>query len=174
MIRRTKYTIYRFSEIYYNSPDSFKSIIASNLTYNELVLTMKIEMLDISDYEPAILITREQEETILEAKRNDNKYERRMQRVETTTQYIEGSTEMEHPESAVNVDFGKLFVEDRRERLDKLTKAFNTLTKIQQQRVYMSIVKEMSTAEIAQIEGKTWHSVDESLKSAYRKLKKHM
>ena len=149
------FTIYNFNKLYAGTADKVKTIISSDLEYDELVLVMKDRMLDIKDFEPALLISKEQEMPILDYKRNDEKFLKRQQLYEDFYGFEEDKTEAMHMDAAVNVDFVELIMQEETEKLNKLYEALKSLTELQKQRVYMHFFKGMSIAAISKIENRS-------------------
>lgn len=136
----------------------------------------------ISRYTPFVLLSVEQGEVIAEAKRNDDKYEKRSSRTLDVYGYEDDITESFHKE--LITDFEGQFDLEEKARLEreaeqkrtcdilKVRKALSMLQPIQRQRLLKFILEGKCYRQIATEEGTYHSSVSKSIEAAIKNFKK--
>ena len=110
-------------------------------------------------------------ELFAESKRSEEAAKRKMYRYRA--QYsLDQDDGIEH-----DMLMGSFSPEDMLEQLEMnqlVAEAFNTLTPVQAGRVYSKFVLKKSVAEIANSEGVSWNSVNNSISVGLNKIRKHL
>ena len=121
-------------------------------------------------YSPYLLLTPEQGAAIIEQKNNDAKYERRQQRHGHIFDITDGEFEEHHPEVVDETDLiEEIMLQDN---IKKLREALFNLNDKQKCRVIKYFFYNKTFKQIAEEEGVSAQSVQESVDGAIKKLRK--
>lgn len=126
----------------------------------------------LAEYSPYLTVGNYYLETIVESNRNINLEEKHQQRYgirksfDDLSEYIISDFNLE---SIIEMSINR---SELRKVLKLLNEALLQLTKVQRKRIYLKYWKGLSHRAIAKREGKEKKTIDESIKSAEKKLKK--
>lgn len=121
-------------------------------------------------YAPYLLLSPEQGDAIIEYQNIEAKYRMRNLRFGHAFDINDGEFEEHHPELAIEIDFvEKIELQDN---IKKLKFAMTKLNQKQKKRIIDYFFYNKTYEQIAVEEGVTKQSIDESIKTAIKKLKK--
>ena len=162
--------VIKIQEEYPHYTGSEKWLIMSDLSEEEMILRFpeKMEL-----YFPYLILTNEMGEVIKTFQRNERKHQRRAERRADAFGYGDGMTEVNHHETW-NKSGEMVFFEQigLKERTEELTKALQLLTKVQRERILMYYCMKMTESDIAIAVNAGRTSVQESIITGMKKLRK--
>lgn len=144
-----------------------KWAIITSLSETELTKKYPDEILN---YCPFILLSVEQGEAIIEFQNYEAKERMRNLRYGHAFDIDDGDFEEHHPEVITELDYEEMI--DKQNDIVKLKSALLKLNEKQKSRLIAYFFYDWTYEEIAQDEGVTKQSVEESIKTAIRKLRK--
>ena len=148
--------------------DSCKWVVATSLSDEDLRDKYGYEL---RQYEPYKIVSVKITEVFADYKRNDEKFAYRDRKLNALYGYEDGLTD-NHRENDTSKDpLETVISKEDAARLDKL---LGTLTNKQRLRLYMYVVDDLTTRQIAAVEGVSQPIISKSINAALKKLKKNV